>query len=65
MPYALSGDGPDPGIEHTSLMCPAFEGRFFTTSSAWGVAYQAIICLRFWFPTLDISDYFMILLALT
>ena len=64
LPFPSPGDLPNPGIEPTSLMCPTFEGRFFTTSTAWGVAYQAIICLRFWLPTLDMSDYFMVLLAL-
>ena len=29
------GDPPDPGIEPTSLMSPAFTGRFFTTSATW------------------------------
>ena len=65
LPYPLPGDGPDPGLEPISLMCPAFEGRFFTTSTAWGVAHQAVIFVMFWLPTLDNSDYFMILLALT
>ena len=30
-----SGDLPDPGIEPTSLMSPAFSGGFFTTSASW------------------------------
>ena len=34
-PYPLSGDLPDPGIEHVSLTSPALVGRFFTTSTSW------------------------------
>ena len=33
MPSA--GDLPDPGIEPTSLMSPAFSGGFFTPSATW------------------------------
>ena len=29
------GDLPDPGIEPTSLLSPAFAGRFFTTRATW------------------------------
>ena len=30
-----SGDLPNPGIEHISLMSPAFSGGFFTTRATW------------------------------
>ena len=30
------GNLPDSGIEPTSLMSPALEGEFFTTSTTWG-----------------------------
>ena len=33
--FPLPEDPPDPGIEPTSLMSPAFTGRFFTTSATW------------------------------
>ena len=33
LPSPSSGDRPNPGIEPTSLMSPALEGRFFTTST--------------------------------
>ena len=35
LPFPPPGDLPNPGIEPTSLMSPAFSGRFFTTSTAW------------------------------
>ena len=35
LPYPLSGDLPDPGIQPLSLMSPALAGRFFTTSTTW------------------------------
>ena len=31
LPFPLSWDHPDPGIEPSSLMSPALAGRFFTT----------------------------------
>ena len=31
LPFALSGNLPDPGIKPTSSTTPAFLGRFFTT----------------------------------
>ena len=34
LPCSSRGDIPDPGIEPTSLMSPAWAGRFFTTSTA-------------------------------
>ena len=35
LPCPSSGDLPDPGIEPTSLMSPAFAGEFFTMSATW------------------------------
>ena len=35
LPCSPPGDLPDPGIEPTSLTCPALAGRFFTTSATW------------------------------
>ena len=37
LPCLLPGDLPDPGIEPASLMSPALEGGFFTTSATWEV----------------------------
>ena len=34
-PFPTPGDLPDPGIEPTSLVSPAWAGRFFTTSTTW------------------------------
>ena len=31
LPFPPLGDLPNPGIEPTSLVCPALAGRFFTT----------------------------------
>ena len=31
LPFHSPGDSPDPGIEPTSPVSPALEGRFFTT----------------------------------
>ena len=33
LPFPSAEDLPDPGIEPTSLMCPALAGGFFTTSA--------------------------------
>ena len=35
LPFPTSGDLPDPGIEHASLLSPALAGRFFTTLDIW------------------------------
>ena len=35
LPFPLSGDLPDPGIEPVSLMSSAFAGVFFTSSATW------------------------------
>ena len=35
LPYPPPGDLPGPGMEPTSLMSPALEGGFFTTSATW------------------------------
>jgi len=31
-PFPISGDLPNPGMEHISLASPALAGRFFTTA---------------------------------
>ena len=35
LPFPISGDHPDPGIEPVSLACPALAGKSFTSSAAW------------------------------
>ena len=35
LPLPTPGDLSNPGIEHASLVSPAFKGRFFTTSVTW------------------------------
>ena len=43
LPCLPPGDLPNPGIEPTSLMCPALTGGFFITSTTWeahGHAYK-------------------------
>ena len=35
LPWPPSGDFPDPGTKHESLISPASAGRFFTTSATW------------------------------
>ena len=35
MPCPHPGDLPDPGIKPSSLISPAWAGRFFTTSATW------------------------------
>ena len=35
LPCPPPGDLPDPGIEPASLMSPALEGEFFTSSGPW------------------------------
>jgi len=37
--FPSPGDLPNPGIEPVSLLSPALEGKFFTTSTTWGNAY--------------------------
>ena len=32
LPFPIPEDLPSPGIKHTSLVCPALAGRFFTTA---------------------------------
>ena len=34
-PCPPSGDLPDPGVKHVSLMSPALAGGFFTTGTTW------------------------------
>ena len=35
LPHTPPGDHPDPGVKPTSLVFPAFAGRFITTSATW------------------------------
>ena len=35
LPCLPTGDLPDPGIEHTSLMSPTLADGFFTSSTTW------------------------------
>ena len=35
LPCSPPGDLPDPGIKSESLMSPALEGGFFTTTATW------------------------------
>ena len=35
LPCPPPGDLPNPGVKPTSLMSPALEGRFFTSSATW------------------------------
>ena len=35
LPFSPPGDLPDPAIEPTSFMSPAFAGMFFTSSTTW------------------------------
>ena len=35
LPFPSPGDLPDPGVEPASLVSPAFEAKFFTTSASW------------------------------
>ena len=35
VPFPATGDLPNSGIEHVSLMSPALAGGFFTTSTTW------------------------------
>ena len=37
LPFPTPGDLPDPGIEPATLVSPALEGKFFTTSTTWEV----------------------------
>ena len=40
LPHPSPGDLPDPGIESSSLLSPALEGGFFTTSTTWEANYS-------------------------
>ena len=44
LPYPPPGDLPDPGIEPTSPMTPAWAGGFLTTSATWelGIVMQGL-----------------------
>ena len=37
LPFPTPGDLPDPGIKPMTLTSPALAGRFFTTSTTWGM----------------------------
>ena len=37
LPFPTPGDLPDPGIKPATLVSPALEGKFFTTSTTWEV----------------------------
>jgi len=39
LPFTLTGDLPDSGIEPMALTSPALAGRVFTTSATWEVHY--------------------------
>ena len=42
LPCPSPGDLPNPGLESVPLMCPAFTGRFFTTSTTWESGYHVL-----------------------
>ena len=46
LPFPPPGDFPDPGIEPTSLRCPALAGGFFTTSATMYAIMGVITHLR-------------------
>ena len=50
LPFPPPGDRPDPGIEPTSLVPPAWAGRFFTTSTIWEalLLLQKLLILHSW-----------------
>ena len=41
LPFPFPGNLPNPGIEPTSLLCPALAGGFFTPSTTW----EALVCV--------------------
>ena len=43
LPCPPPGDLPNPGIEPTSLISPAFTGRFFTTSPIWEAPTSVVL----------------------
>ena len=51
LPCLPPGDLPDPGIEPASLVSPALEGGFFTTSTTWeapkGILLLLLLLSRF------------------
>ena len=53
LPFPLSGDLPDPGIEPSSLMSPALGGGFFTTSAMTMILDNALSFLPPWLSSLN------------
>ena len=39
LPFHVSGDLPDPGMEPMSFMSPALAGEIFTTSATWEFSF--------------------------
>ena len=50
LPCPASGDLPDSGIEHASLICPALAGGFFTTRATWEAPYDTASSLLGIYP---------------
>ena len=46
LPCPPPGDLPDPGIEPESLMSPALEGGFLTTSTTWEAQYSGWVSYK-------------------
>ena len=42
LPFPSLGDLPDPGMEPTSPVPPAFASRFFTASATWEASYASL-----------------------
>ena len=47
LPFSISGDLPDPGIQYVSHVSPALAGGFFTTSATWKAQGLALITHNF------------------
>ena len=47
LPYPLSGDLSNPGIEPVSLMSPALAGRFFSAGAAWEALVRSRLAYSF------------------
>ena len=47
IPYPLSGDLSNPGIEPVSLMSPALAGRFFSAGAAWEALVRSRLAYSF------------------
>ena len=46
LPFPTPGDLPDPGIEPTSLTCPALAAGLFTNSATWEAGGQNNLCIN-------------------